>query len=63
LLRATLTRFVLGLKGNLAVTSHRVVNTGHQRSSTVFKLRPRPDVFGPRTEADYALLLLQQPYA
>lgn len=51
------------MQGGVGVTSHRVVNTGQPRSSTVFKLRPRPDVVGPRTEADYALLLLQQPCA
>jgi len=50
-------------QGGVGVTSHRVVNTGQPRSSTAFQLRPRPDVVGPRTEADYALILLQQPCA
>lgn len=31
----------------------------HKRYSTVFELRARPDVFGPRTDADYQLLSLQ----
>jgi len=49
-------------KSTALVTSHRVVNLEVERFSSVFKLRPRPEALGPRTEADYKLLSVQKKW-
>jgi hypothetical protein len=48
--------------GRIAVTLHRVVNTGVPRVSLIYKLRPRPDITGPRTDTDYKLVMMRQKY-
>ncbi|KAL6056181.1 GTP-binding protein rhoA [Balamuthia mandrillaris] len=50
-------------KGRILASAHSVTkenNTNGERHSTVFKLRARPDVVGPRTDADYFLFGAQQ---
>ncbi|KAL6056605.1 Rho GTPase, variant 2 [Balamuthia mandrillaris] len=50
-------------KGRILASAHSVTkdnNTNGERYSTVFKLRARPDVVGPRTDADYFLFGAQQ---
>lgn len=37
-------------------TLHRVVDTGEEKFSTVFKLKGRPEKVGPRNTADYFLI-------
>jgi hypothetical protein len=40
-------------------TMYRIVSKSKNQSAMLFKLRPRPDVVGPRTTADYRLLELR----
>eukprot|EP01113_Clastostelium_recurvatum_P049422 TRINITY_DN9153_c1_g1_i5.p1 TRINITY_DN9153_c1_g1~~TRINITY_DN9153_c1_g1_i5.p1 ORF type:complete len:671 (+),score=103.10 TRINITY_DN9153_c1_g1_i5:30-2015(+) len=45
------------LTKGITATSHRVVNSGtHDKMSTVFKLKARPETVGPRNNADYYLI-------
>jgi hypothetical protein len=39
-----------------------VINTGVSRTSTVFKLKGRPAIVGPRNEADYQILESQEAF-
>jgi hypothetical protein len=45
---------------NINPTIHRVKNMNEDRFSIVFKLRTRPEVFGPMNDTDYRLIKLQK---